>query len=59
MFTDMVDYTAFIGNDEDKAFTKLTKNRQLQDPNIEQFKGRWIKELDDGVQVHLTKIRML
>ena len=49
MFTDIVGYTALMGNDEQKAFTILSKNRELQKPIIEQFNGRWIKELGDGV----------
>ena len=49
MFTDIVGYTALMGNDEQKAFEFLNKNRQLQKPIIEQFNGRWIKELGDGV----------
>src|SRR4026207_2002592 len=49
MFTDIVGYTSLMGNDEQKAFTILNKNRQLQKPIIEQFNGRWIKELGDGV----------
>ncbi len=49
MFTDIVGYTALMGDDEDKAFDLLNKNRQLQKPLIEQYGGRWIKELGDGV----------
>src|ERR1019366_350753 len=49
MFTDIVGYTALMGDDEQKAFTILNKNRALQKPIIEQYNGRWIKELGDGV----------
>jgi adenylate cyclase len=49
MFTDVVGYTALMGNDEEKAFDILNRNRALQKPIIEQFNGRWIKELGDGV----------
>jgi class 3 adenylate cyclase/TolB-like protein/Tfp pilus assembly protein PilF len=49
MFTDIVGYTALMGNDEKKAFELLIKNRQIQKPIIEQYNGRWIKELGDGV----------
>jgi class 3 adenylate cyclase/TolB-like protein/outer membrane protein assembly factor BamD (BamD/ComL family) len=49
MFTDIVGYTALMGKDEQKAFTLLTKNRLLQKPIIEQYNGRWIKEMGDGV----------
>jgi len=49
MFTDIVGYTALMGDDEQKAFTYLARNRDLQKPIIEQFNGRLIKELGDGV----------
>ena len=49
MFTDIVGYTALMGEDEQKAFEVLNKNRQLQKPLIEQHSGKWIKELGDGV----------
>ena len=49
MFTDIVGYTALMGNDEKKAFELLSKNREIQKPIIEQYNGRWIKELGDGV----------
>ncbi len=49
MFTDIVGYTALMGDDEQKAFELLNKNRQLQKPLIEKHGGRWIKELGDGV----------
>jgi len=49
MFTDIVGYTALMGEDEQKAFDLLRKNRQVQRPIIEKFNGAWIKELGDGV----------
>ncbi|MEO7393614.1 MAG: tetratricopeptide repeat protein [Chitinophagaceae bacterium] len=49
MFTDISGYTALMGNDEQKAYDILRKNRALQKPIIEEFDGRWIKELGDGV----------
>jgi adenylate cyclase len=49
MFTDIVGYTALMGEDEKRAFEMLRKNRQLQKPLIEQFNGKWIKELGDGI----------
>ena len=49
MFTDIAGYTALMGEDEQKAFELLRKNRQLQKPIIEKFNGTWIKELGDGV----------
>ncbi len=49
MFTDIVGYTVLMGEDEQKAFELLKKNRELQKPIIEEFNGRFIKELGDGV----------
>jgi adenylate cyclase len=49
MFTDIVGYTALMGDDEQKALELLRRNRQLQQPLIKQFNGTWIKEIGDGV----------
>jgi adenylate cyclase len=49
MFTDIVGYTAMMGEDEQKAVEILRKNRDLQQSLIKQFNGTWIKELGDGV----------
>ena len=56
MFTDIVGYTALIGNDEQNAFAILNKNRALQKPIIGQFNGRWIKELGDGVMATFNTV---
>ena len=56
MFTDIVGYTTLMGNDEQKAFELLNKNRQLQKPIIEQYNGRWIKELGDGVMASFNTV---
>lgn len=49
MFTDIVGYTALMGEDEDKAYDLLKKNRELHRPFIEKYNGQWIKELGDGI----------
>src|SRR5688572_14650117 len=49
MFTDIVGYTALMGDDEQMAFELLKKNRSLQKPLIGQYGGKWIKELGDGI----------
>ncbi len=56
MFTDIVGYTALMGNDEEKAFSILDKNRLLQKPVIEEFNGRWIKELGDGIMASFNTV---
>jgi len=39
MFTDIVGYTALMGEDEQRAFDILRKNRGLQKPLIENTAG--------------------
>ena len=56
MFTDIVGYTALMGNDEQKAFELLDRNRQIQKPIIKQFNGRLIKELGDGVMASFKTV---
>ncbi|HYM94387.1 MAG TPA: adenylate/guanylate cyclase domain-containing protein, partial [Chitinophagaceae bacterium] len=56
MFTDIVGYTALMGKDEQKAFSILRKNREMQKPIIEEFGGRWIKELGDGVMASFSAV---
>ena len=54
MFTDIVGYTALMGNDEKKAFELLSENRSLQKPIVEKNNGKWIKEMGDGVMASFT-----
>lgn len=56
MFTDIVGYTALMGNDERKAFELLRKNREIHKPIIEEFGGRLIKELGDGVMASFPAV---
>ncbi|MGB5377361.1 adenylate/guanylate cyclase domain-containing protein, partial [Muriicola sp.] len=56
MFTDIVGYTALMGKDEQNAFRLLQQNRKLQKPIIEEFNGRWIKELGDGVMASFNTV---
>ncbi len=56
MFTDIVGYTALMGNDEEKAFDLLRKNRQVQKPIIQKYNGRWIKEMGDGVLASFSNV---
>ena len=56
MFTDIVGYTALMGDDEKRAFELLDKNRKLQQPIIERFGGKWIKEIGDAVLAIFSNI---
>ena len=49
MFTDIVGYTSLMGKDEDKAFRILRKNRKIQRTQIEEHRGKWLKEIGDGI----------
>ena len=48
MFTDIVGFTAQMGEEEHKALQLLQKNRELLKPIINQFDGDWLKEMGDG-----------
>ena len=56
MFTDIAGYTSSMGEDEQKAFELLRHNRQLQKPLIEQYGGKWIKEMGDGILASFTTV---
>jgi len=56
MFTDIVGYTALMGSDEQTAFELLKQNRLLQKPIVEQCRGKWIKELGDGVLASFSAV---
>ena len=56
MFTDIVGYTALMGNDEQKAFDLLKRNREIHLKAIEPYNGRLIKELGDGVLLSFPSV---
>ena len=56
MFTDIVGYTALMGTNEQKAFELLRKNREIHKPLIEEFGGRLIKELGDGIMASFPAV---
>ena len=56
MFTDIVGYTALMGNDEEKAFRILELNRQIHKYSLQDFNGTWLKEIGDGVLASFTTI---
>jgi class 3 adenylate cyclase/TolB-like protein len=49
MFTDIVGYTALMGENEASAYQLLKRNRQVQKPIIRKYGGKWLKEMGDGV----------
>ena len=56
MFTDIVGYTALMGRDEQMAFKLLETNRQIHKQVIEQYNGKLIKELGDGVMASFNTV---
>jgi adenylate cyclase len=56
MFTDIVGYTALMGRDEQMALAMLKKNREVQKPVIEEFDGKYIKELGDGIMASFNSV---
>jgi len=55
MFTDIVDYTAQMSKDEDKAFALIKKKRDLLLPLLEKHEGKLIKEIGDGTMTRYFK----
>jgi len=49
MFTDIVGYTSLMGKDEKKAFDTIKKNRLIHLRLIKKNRGRWLKEMGDGI----------
>lgn len=49
MFTDIVGYTALMDKDEEMAFQLLQTNRLIHKPLIEKFRGKFLKEIGDGI----------
>ena len=56
MFTDIVGYTALMGEDEERAFQLLKENRHVQRPIIEKHGGKWLKEMGDGILASFTTV---
>lgn len=56
MFTDIVGYTALMQQDEKKAFEILKKNLAIHQSVINEFHGRLIKELGDGILASFSNV---
>ncbi len=48
LFTDIVNYTSMMGEDEQRAIEVLKRSRRLQKALVEQFHGEWVQEVGDG-----------
>lgn len=49
MFTDIVGYTALMGESEKKAFETINANREIHKRHTEKHHGKIVKELGDGL----------
>lgn len=48
LFTDIIGFTAMMGDDEEDALLVLEHNRKIQKKIISKHRGKWIKEMGDG-----------
>jgi len=56
MFTDIVGYTAIMGESEEKALHIRRINREIHQQKIEAVGGTWLKEMGDGTLASFTTI---
>lgn len=49
MFTDIVGYTAMMGEDEGRALASLKINKEIHRKWLNKYQGKWLKEMGDGV----------
>jgi len=56
MFTDIVGYTAMMGESEERALHARRINREIHQQRIEGAGGTWIKEMGDGTLASFTTI---
>ena len=48
MFTDIVGYTALMGEDSKNALALVHISKDIQQPLVEKHNGMWLKEMGDG-----------
>jgi TolB-like protein/class 3 adenylate cyclase/tetratricopeptide (TPR) repeat protein len=54
MFTDIVGYTALMGENSAKALELVHVSKEIQKPLVENHNGKWLKEMGDGVLVQFN-----
>ena len=54
MFTDIAGFTALSAKDEPGALALLNKQREILKPIVEEFGGRWLKEMGDGLLISFS-----
>jgi len=56
MFTDIVGYTALMGESEEKALEIRRRNREIHQQQIKAAGGSWLKEMGDGTMASFDTI---
>jgi len=56
MFTDIVGYTALMGESEEKALEIRRRNKEIHQRLIDANGGKWLKEVGDGTLASFTTI---
>lgn len=56
MFTDIVGFTALMGESEEKALRNRRINREIHQQRIEAAGGTWLKEMGDGTMASFASI---
>jgi TolB-like protein/class 3 adenylate cyclase len=56
MFTDIVGYTALMGESEEKALHTRRINREIHQQTIEAVGGIWLKEMGDGTMASFDTV---
>jgi len=56
MFTDMVGFTALMGESEERALRARRINREIHLQQIEEVGGTWLKEIGDGTMASFVSI---
>jgi class 3 adenylate cyclase len=49
LFSDIVNYSALMGKDENQALQVLSENRKIHLRNLSAYNGRMLKEIGDGI----------
>ena len=54
MFTDIVGYTALMGDNTKKALDLVRISKDIQKPLVRKHNGKWLKEMGDGVLIQFN-----
>src|SRR5210317_2010019 len=57
MFTDIVGYTALMGQDEKRTLDLLHECHRIQKSLVKKYNGHFVKEIGDGMLAYFTKAK--